>query len=579
MCAHKFQQVSKLKQKKGKFIEIGRFQGFPNYMYCTICCTFRYIKRKIKMSLIYSEVPWGIRFLQKLTDKCCPRFHFNREICYRGSVVFLTYIAYMCYHLSRKPISVVKAVLHRNCSGLTPPTANEPINWCDWAPFDGSDANAAQMLGELDSSFLFCYAIAMFVSGFVAERVNLRYFLSMGMLLSGLFSYLFGLAKTYNIHHISYYIVVQASIFSIGKVVCKQSVILEKWKVKINLNLGAPQEESKVTTLSSLMGLAGICQTTGWPGVVTVMSNWFGKSKRGLIFGLWNSHTSIGNILGSLIAAEYVETDWALSFMMPGLYIGLAGFILFLFLVVNPSDVGCISSDIGTADHLEVQRRITERSSLLRHSSSQSSEQAIGFFSACCIPGVLEFSLALFFSKLVSYTFLYWLPLYVNASTTMGATLSADMSTLFDVGGIAGAIIAGVLSDKSEMPRQLMVVYQKMSTVSIGLNMMLLVIVGLLVNGPYALITTSVSAELGTHHSLEGNSKALATVTAIIDGTGSIGAAVGPLLAGFVSSYGWENVFIMLMIADILSLLLLLRLVKHEVIRFRNARRTGIRIE
>ena len=46
---------------------------------------------------------------------------------------------------------------------------------------------------------------------------------------------------------------------------------------------------------------------------------------------------------------------------------------------------------------------------------------------------------------------------------------------------------------------------------------------GLLVNGPYALITTSVSAELGTHKSLVSSAKALATVTAIIDGTGSIG--------------------------------------------------------
>jgi len=43
------------------------------------------------------------------------------------------------------------------------------------------------------------------------------------------------------------------------------------------------------------------------------------------------------------------------------------------------------------------------------------------------------------------------------------------------------------------------------------------------VNGPYALITTAVSADLGTHKSLKGNAKALATVTAIIDGTGSIG--------------------------------------------------------
>lgn len=536
--------------------------------------------KKLKMSL-YSEVPWGVRFLQKLTDKCCPRLHFNREKCYRASVVFLTYIAYMCYHLSRKPISVVKAVLHRNCSDLKPPEPNEPNDWCDWAPFGGSDASASQMLGELDSAFLFCYAIAMFFSGFIAERVNLRYFLSIGMLMSGIFSYLFGIAKTYDIHNIGYYVAVQA--------------------------------------------LAGIFQTTGWPGVVTIMSNWFGKSKRGLIFGLWNSHTSIGNILGSLIAAQYVETEWAYSFIMPGLYMGVAGFVIFLFLVVNPSDVGCtapnkvpevrskrirqmenqvlndddssgIDTEVDDTDIIvgeqEVQRRITERTNLLPRSSTSSrgEEQAISFLSALRIPGVIEFSLALFFSKLVSYTFLYWLPLYVNHATTMSVAVSADLSTLFDVGGIAGAIIAGYLSDKSEMPATtcsvmlilaapMMWVYQQVSVFGLGFNMLLLVLVGLLVNGPYALITTAVSAELGTHRSLEGNSKALATVTAIIDGTGSIGAAVGPLMAGFVTNYGWQKVFVMLMISDILALFLLLRLVKQEFLKYRNARRAGIRIE
>ena len=51
----------------------------------------------------------------------------------------------------------------------------------------------------------------------------------------------------------------------------------------------------------------------------------------------------------------------------------------------------------------------------------------------------------------------------------------------------------------------------------------MLLVVGAFVNGPYALITTAVSADLGTHESLHGNAKALSTVTAIIDGTGSIG--------------------------------------------------------
>jgi len=51
----------------------------------------------------------------------------------------------------------------------------------------------------------------------------------------------------------------------------------------------------------------------------------------------------------------------------------------------------------------------------------------------------------------------------------------------------------------------------------------LLLVAGAMVNGPYSLITTAVSADLGTHPCLHGNAKALATVSAIIDGTGSIG--------------------------------------------------------
>lgn len=52
---------------------------------------------------------------------------------------------------------------------------------------------------------------------------------------------------------------------------------------------------------SEKQAAAGVAQTTGWPGVVTVVGKWFGKGKRGLIFGIWNSHTSIGNILGKFV--------------------------------------------------------------------------------------------------------------------------------------------------------------------------------------------------------------------------------------------------------------------------------------
>ncbi|GCB74817.1 hypothetical protein scyTo_0020797, partial [Scyliorhinus torazame] len=71
---------------------------------------------------------------------------------------------------------------------------------------------------------------------------------------------------------------------------------------------------------------------------------------------------------------------------------------------------------------------------------------AISFFAALRIPGVVEFSLCLLFAKLVSYTFLFWLPMYLANKEHFDAKKAGDVSTLFDVGGIIGNIGAVVLS-------------------------------------------------------------------------------------------------------------------------------------
>lgn len=52
---------------------------------------------------------------------------------------------------------------------------------------------------------------------------------------------------------------------------------------------------------------AGLFQSTGWPSVVSIVANWSGKGKRGLIMGIWNAHTSVGNILGTVIAAAMLS--------------------------------------------------------------------------------------------------------------------------------------------------------------------------------------------------------------------------------------------------------------------------------
>uniref|UniRef100_G3QC21 Glucose-6-phosphate exchanger SLC37A2 n=1 Tax=Gasterosteus aculeatus aculeatus TaxID=481459 RepID=G3QC21_GASAC len=435
---------------------------------------------------------------------------------YRGFILTLTFLFYTAYHLSRKPISIVKSELHRNCSLVIRPADLNFTNnatWCDWAPFDQN--NYQTLFGVLDNSFLVAYAIGMFFSGIFGERVPLRYYLSFGMLMSGVFTCLFGLGFYLNIHSLWYYSVIQV--------------------------------------------LNGLMQTTGWPAVVACIGNWFGKGKRGFIMGVWNSHTSVGNILGSLIAGAFVSSAWGLSFIVPGLIIASTGILCFFFLVES-NDGDETESVTNNSSHVD---RVAYGSISAEPAEAvEQHTEAISFSGALSIPGVVEFSLCLLFAKLVSYTFLYWLPLYISNVAHFDAKAAGDMSTLFDVGGIVGGITAGLVSDYTGGRATTCCVM--LLTAAPMVSMLLLC--GGLVNGPYALITTAVSADLGTHESLRGNSRALSTVTAIIDGTGSVGAAVGPLLAGLISPTGWNHVFYMLITSDLLACLFLSRLVYKEAL-------------
>ena len=76
-----------------------------------------------------------------------------------------------------------------------------------------SEQEAKTYLGLLDTAYLFSYAFFMFWSGALAERMDLRYFLSLGMLFSGIFTFLFGLGHDAGIHTIVYYIAIQVSLW------------------------------------------------------------------------------------------------------------------------------------------------------------------------------------------------------------------------------------------------------------------------------------------------------------------------------------------------------------------------------
>ncbi|KAJ7541581.1 hypothetical protein O6H91_10G066000 [Diphasiastrum complanatum] len=541
----------------------------------------------------------GILLLRSLRHK-----NYSVEY-YRTLVLTVTFIAYACYHASRKPPSIVKSVLDPQASSLhlhpAHPSGFDPSHpWAlnlvyirkpdknhsllesladgldqqgesGWPPFDGKEGKSK--LGEIDLAFLAAYAFGMYFSGHLGDRLDLRNFLSIGMLGSAAFVCLFGFGYFWKIHVFSYYFVVQT--------------------------------------------MAGLFQATGWPSVVAIMGNWFGKSNRGLIMGIWNAHTSLGNILGSVAAASMLQYGWGWCFVLPGVFLILAGAVVYLFLVVDPSDVDLPSPYEDPSQEEEnlysgeKQSLFVENGSLFADVEAGSLEkamgkklsnpvaeddqtgdedgepspgagcplreggaghegllsaqdekppgdgEAVGFLRALAIPGVAQFALCLFFSKLVAYTFLYWLPFYIRNTKIAGEYLSdetaGNLSTLFDMGGVVGGILAGHISDSMNAR----------ATTAAGFTFCAIPM----------LFFYNIYGDLGTHSSLKGNAKALATVTAIIDGTGSVGAAAGPLLTGYISQRGWNDVFFMLMLAALLAGLSLSNLIFEEMVeKFKNWR-------
>lgn len=475
-------------------------------------------------------------------------------------VLLLTFLCYMAYHASRKPPSIVKSVLY---GGAKAGVSDEDRAGTGWYPFDTAQGKA--LLGDIDLAFLGAYAVGMFFAGHLGDRLDLRLFLTTGMLGSGVFVMLTGMAYFWDIHNILYFVFVSI--------------------------------------------VAGLFQATGWPGVVSVVANWFGKGNRGLIMGLWNAHTSVGNILGTLLAAAALPYGWGWSYLLPGALIIIIGLIIYCFLVVEPADIGFknLEGDGEKAGDAE-SAPLMEMADMRAHSGSTTSlvdmdkgvrmrggpqdaqlvsgrsdgAHGVSFITAWHIPGVATYALTLFFSKLVAYTFLYWLPMYIYNVEIGGRRLdpktAGNLSILFDVGGVLGGATIGYLADVSGasalvswgfvlMSVPVLYLYRTYGHIAMSINVSLMMLSGFFVNGPYALITTAVSADLGTHESLQGSEKALATVTAIIDGMGSIGAAAGPVLTGYISELPGEfnNVFIMLYVSALSAALLLSKLVYKEV--------------
>jgi sugar phosphate permease len=286
--------------------------------------------------------------------------------------------------------------------------------------------------------------------------------------------------------------------------------------------------------------LNGVGQATGWSGLVKMMANWFSSENRGVVMAWWGTNYVLGGFLATAFATWAVaqrsplpQLGWARGFLFPALLLAIIVPLFFW----QVSDAPAMSNRPGWEDGLHPVVR------------EHTSWADLGLL--LCKPSLWTIGISYFFLELCRYALMFWLPYYMVQQLRYGVQTAGYLSSLYELVGIVGALLAGYISDRFNQSRRapvsvvmlfglgLVMLFQPLlarsGLVGIGFAISL---AGLLSYGPDTLLSGAAAQDVG-------ETRAAATATGLIDGIGHLGALFSPYVVVYVSErYGWDRLFL-----------------------------------
>mmetsp|Transcript_28887 Transcript_28887/g.21509 ORF Transcript_28887/g.21509 Transcript_28887/m.21509 type:complete len:167 (-) Transcript_28887:820-1320(-) len=131
-------------------------------------------------------------------------------------------------------------------------------------------------------------------------------------------------------------VLLDSSLLSVGMVIILTSVLAYFYAVPI-------------TVYVALFLVNGFLQSAGWPMVIAIFSNWFGRRGRGFYLGLMNTSANLGNVLGAFFSSWTLQT---LNFNWYGTYAAIGfmcvGICLFntVLLATYPREYGIVVEEL-----------------------------------------------------------------------------------------------------------------------------------------------------------------------------------------------------------------------------------------
>ena len=365
------------------------------------------------------------------------------------------------------------------------------LNFSVALPLIGEDLQLSKFaLGLISAAFSISYAVGQFVNGQLVESLGAKRIAILGLVLSAVMNLLFGYADFF-----TFFVVI--------------------WCIN------------------------GYAQSTGWPSVVKIISNWF-KSGLGTIGGTFGSCFLVGNMIAwSLLGYITANFGWRNAFLAPSLLLVLMAVIFYLLVEEGPEG----SEHIKRTDFPEGAKPRFKKVLFSKE--------------------IMVISLAYMLLQFVRSGFTLWAPSYLFETYGLPLDVTGYIATAIPIGGIVGSMFSGWLSDRIKSLRRTFIISVLILLLTLILSMFyhaasygfqmgvaLLFLAGFMLYGPHTLMVTVIPMEYKDTYGA-------ASVAGFINGIGYIGSTFAdPLIGWIVDAQGWGGAVTFWLISSLVAAML-----------------------
>ena len=246
-------------------------------------------------------------------------------------------------------------------------------------------------LGMIGSGLFITYAVGKLTNGFLADRSNIRRFMSAGLLITALINLILGFSTSF-------------------------AVFMVLWAIN------------------------GWSQSMGAAPCVVGLSRWFGNKERGTFYGLWSSSHNIGEAITFIVTAAIVAAlGWQWGFRGAAV-LGFLGFLIVaVFMRDTPQSCGLPPVSVYKKDQTAEALKTEE-----------SDGKTVGQYQKEVLknPAVWMLALASAFMYISRYAVNSWGIFFLEADKGYTNLEASSVISISSVCGTVGTVASGFVSDR-----------------------------------------------------------------------------------------------------------------------------------